>query len=207
MKFVEGGWLPVLLGVIVFTLMSTWLKGRTLLFKRLYPQKGNLEDFMAQKVSQIKQRVPGTAVYLAAPGEGVPNGLMQNIRHNKVLHETVIILSVAMTDRPREASPGRYETHLLEPGFFQVTARFGFMELPDIPRILAACRKQKLLRYDPKDISYFVSRLQPIATERPGMALWREKLFVFMLRNAALAPDFFRIPADDVIELHMKLEI
>jgi KUP system potassium uptake protein len=207
MKFVEGGWLPVLLGVAVFTLMSTWLKGRTLLFKRLYPQKGNLEDFMAQKVSQIKLLVPGTAVYLAAPGEGVPNGLTQNIRHNKVLHETVIILSVAMTDRPREASPDRYEARLLEPGFFQVTARFGFMELPDIPQILAACRKQKLLTYDPKDISYFVSRLEPIATERPGMALWREKLFVFLLRNAALAPDFFRIPADDVIELHMKLEI
>jgi KUP system potassium uptake protein len=207
MKFLEGGWLPVLLGVVVFALMSTWLKGRTLLFKRLYPQKGNLEDFMTQKVAQIKQRVPGTAVYLAAPGEGVPNGLMQNIRHNKVLHETVVILSIAMTDRPRERAAERFEAHLLEPGFYQLTARFGFMELPDIPQILAACRKSKLLTYDPKDISYFVSRLQPVATERPGMALWREKLFVFMLRNAAFASDFFRIPSDDVVELHMKLEI
>ncbi|MDD1649891.1 MAG: potassium transporter Kup [Methylococcaceae bacterium] len=207
MKFVEGGWLPVLLGVVVFTLMSTWLKGRTLLFKRLYPQKGNLADFMTQKVSLIKQRVSGTAVYLAAPGEGVPNGLLQNVRHNKVLHETVIILSVAITDRPREAGTDRYVVQTLAPGFFQATAQFGFMELPDIPQILAACRQRKLLDYDPKDISYFVSRLQPVATARPGMALWREKLFVLMLRNAALASDFFRIPADDVIELHMKLEI
>ena len=88
-----------------------------------------------------------------------------------------------------------------------MTAQFGFMELPDIPQILAECRKRKILDYGPKDISYFVSRLQPVATDRPGMALWREKLFVFMLRNATLAPDFFRIPADDIIELRMKLEI
>lgn len=207
LKFMEGGWLPVLLGILVFTLMSTWLKGRTLLFKRLYPQKGNLADFMTQKVALIQHRVPGTAVYLAAPGEGVPNGLLQNVRHNKVLHETVIILSVAITDRPREAGAERYAVQTLAPGFFLATAQYGFMELPDIPQILSACRERMLLDYYPDDISYFVSRLQPVATARPGMALWREKLFVLMLRNAALAPDFFRIPADDVIELHMKLEI
>jgi KUP system potassium uptake protein len=207
MKFLEGGWLPVLLGLVVFTIMSTWLKGRTIIYKRLYPQKGNLKDFLAQTLAQITSRVAGTAVYLAAPGEGVPNGLLQNVRHNKVLHEKVIILSIAMTDRPREEDRGRHDVDNLGPGIFQLTARFGFMELPDIPKLLATCAKRKLLDYDTEDISYFVSRLKPVPTARPGMALWREKLFVLMLRNAAQAPDLFRIPSVQVVELHMKLEI
>ena len=207
MKFLEGGWLPVLLGAAVFTLMSTWLKGRTIIYKRLYPRKGKLADFLARTLEKITHRVAGTAVYLAAPGEGVPNGLLQNVRHNKVLHETVIILSIAMTDRPREAVHDRYQVETLAPGIFLLTSRFGFMELPDIPRVLAVCGKRQLLEYDARDVTYFVSRLKPVPTKRPGMALWREKLFVFMLRNAAQAPDLFRIPSDQVVELHMTLEI
>ena len=206
-KFLEGGWLPVLLGAVVFTLMTTWLKGRTIVYRRLYPQKARLEDFIQLVVARQPVRVAGTAVYLAAPGEGIPTGLQQNVRHNKVLHETVIILSVVMTDRPKENETDRYAVTPLADGIFRASARFGFMELPDIPLILAECRQRHILEYDPDDITYFVSRLRPIATELPGMALWREKLFVFMLRNAALAPDFFHIPPDDVIELHMKLEI
>lgn len=206
-KVVEGGWLPLLLGLIFFTIMSTWLKGRTLVYKRLYPHKGDLESFLEETMAAIPNRVPGTAVYLAAPGEGIPNGLKQNVRHNKVLHEMGIILSVVMTDRAREEDPKRYEVEKLADGFFRVSASFGFMELPDIPAILRECRNRGLLKFNSKDITYFVSRLQPIATDRPGMALWREKLFVFMLKNAAFAPDFFHIPADDVVELHMRLEI
>ena len=158
---------------------------------------------MAQQLNQVS----GTAVYLAAPGEGVPNGLRQNVRHNKVLHQMVIVLTIQITDRPRESAQDRLTIHPLGEPFFQVTAQFGFMEHPDIPKILKLLSKRHLLPYALEDISYFVSRLQPVASDYPGMALWREKIFVFMLRNAAAAPDFFRIPYEDVVELHMRIEI
>jgi KUP system potassium uptake protein len=207
LKFLEGGWLPVLIGGLIYIVMSTWVKGRTLIYKQLYPQKNNLDAFVEETLARNESRVPGTAVYLAAPGEGIPNGLRQNVRHNKVLHETVIVLSIQTTDLPREPILERISVRPLAPPFFQVTARFGFMEHPDIPRILRLLRKRHVLPHDAKDISYFVSRLQPVATDQPGMALWREKLFIFMLRNAAAAPDFFRIPYEDVVELHMRIEI
>ena len=207
LKFLDGGWLPVLIGALIYTVMSTWTKGRTLIYKRLYPQKNNLEAFVEDTLVRNPHRVAGTAVYLAAPGEGIPNGLKQNVRHNKVLHETIIVLSIQVTDHPREPAMNRITVTPLKPPFFQVSARFGFMEHPDIPRILRLLRINQSLPHDAKDISYFVSRLQPVATTHPGMAIWREKLFIFMLRNAAAAPDFFRIPYEEVVELHMRLEI
>lgn len=207
LKVLEGGWLPMLIGSILYLLMSTWIQGRTLIYKRLYPQKKGLETFVEETLAGDLSRVPGTAVYLAAPGEGVPNGLRQNVRHNKVLHQSLIVLTIQVTDRPREPSKERLTIQALGDPFFQVIARFGFMEHPDIPRILSLLKQRRLLPHEPEDISYFVSRLQPVASDYPGMALWREKMFVFMLRNAAAAPDFFRIPYEDVVELHMRIEI
>ena len=206
-KFMQGGWLPVLIGSFLYLFMSTWIKGRTLIYKRLYPQKNGIQAFVEETLAQQLNQVSGTAVYLAAPGEGVPNGLRQNVRHNKVLHQTVIVLTIQITDRPRESAQDRLTIHPLGEPFFQVTAQFGFMEHPDIPKILKLLSKRHLLPYALEDISYFVSRLQPVASDYPGMALWREKIFVFMLRNAAAAPDFFRIPYEDVVELHMRIEI
>jgi KUP system potassium uptake protein len=207
LKFVDGGWLPVLIGAVLYLLMSTWIQGRTLIYKRLYPQKKGLEDFVEETLASDLSQVSGTAVYLAAPGEGVPNGLRQNVRHNKVLHQTLIVLTIQVTDRPRESAQDRLSIQTLGDPFFRVIARFGFMEHPDIPEILRLLRKRRLLPHISNDISYFVSRLQPVASDYPGMALWREKMFVFMLRNAAAAPDFFRIPYEEVIELHMRIEI
>lgn len=207
LKIVEGGWLPLLIGSVLYLFMSTWVQGRTLIYKRLYPQKQGFETFVEQTLASDLSHVPGTAVYLAAPGEGVPNGLRQNVRHNKVLHQTLIVLTIQVTDRPRELARDRLTIQALGNPFFQVTARFGFMEHPDIPKILRLLRKRRLLPHDPEDISYFVSRLQPVASDYPGMAIWREKMFVFMLRNAAAAPDFFRIPYEEVVELHMRIEI
>jgi KUP system potassium uptake protein len=207
LKFVDGGWLPVLIGAVLYLLMSTWIQGRTLIYKRLYPQKKGLEDFVEETLASDLSQVSGTAVYLAAPGEGVPNGLRQNLKHNKVLHQTLIVLTIQVTDRPRESAQDRLSIQTLGDPFFRVIARFGFMEHPDIPEILRLLRKRRLLPHISNDISYFVSRLQPVASDYPGMALWREKMFVFMLRNAAAAPDFFRIPYEEVIELHMRIEI
>ncbi len=207
LKFMEGGWVPVLIGLIVFILMTTWVKGRDLINRSLMPRKGQLEGFLEMALDTAPLRVDGTAVYLSAPGEGIPNGLLQNFRHNKVLHETVIILSIVTTDRPREGESRRYSHESPHPGIHLLTAHFGFMELPDIPKILSKSSRLFEFKKDPSDISYFVSRLQPVATDLPGMALWREKLFVLMLRNAAQAFDFYQIPSEDVIELHMKIDI
>jgi KUP system potassium uptake protein len=207
LKFVDGGWLPVLIGAVLYLLMSTWIQGRTLIYKRLYPQMKGLEEFVKETLASDLSQVSGTAVYLAAPGEGVPNGLRQNLKHNKVLHQTLIVLTIQVTDRPRESAQDQLSIQTLGDPFFRVIARFGFMEHPCIPEILRLLKKRRLLPHMSDDISYFVSRLQPVASDYPGMALWREKMFVFMLRNAAAAPDFFRIPYEEVIELHMRIEI
>ena len=207
LKFMEGGWVPVLFGLVVFIVMTTWVKGRDLINRSLLPRKGKLEGFLEMALDATPLRVDGTAVYLSAPGEGIPNGLLQNFRHNKVLHETVIILSIVTTDRPRELESSRYTHESPHPGIHLLAARFGFMELPDIPKILSKSSRLFEFNGDPSDISYFVSRLQPVATDLPGMALWREKLFGVMLRNAAQASDFYQIPSEDVIELHMKIDI
>ncbi|BBL77080.1 potassium transporter Kup [Methylomagnum ishizawai] len=207
LKVVEGGWLPLAIGLAAFVVMSTWRRGRSLLFQRLYPQKASMERFMADTVPGMPGRVRGTGVFLAAPGEGIPNALLMNVRHNKILHEEVVVLVVLFTEQPREPEADRYSVQDLGLGFFQVTARFGFMELPAVPRILEECRRRGLLDSGPGDTSYFVSRLRPLPTPAPGMALWREKLFAFMLRNAAHAPDFFQIPAEQVIEINVRVEI
>ena len=207
LKFDDGGWLPVMIAVIVYLLMSTWIQGRKLIYRRIYPQKITLEQFIDQTLAGDICRVSGTAVYLCAPDEGVPNGLSQNVRHNRVVHENVIILTIEMTDHPRVHPEERFKVEQLREPFTVVVARYGFMELPNIPWILRVLKKRRLLPYDMGEISYFVSRLQPVASPYPGMAIWREKLFILMLKNAAAAPDFFQIPFEEVIELHMRIEI
>ena len=207
LKFVEGGWLPVLLGALIYLLMSTWIQGRKLIYRRIYPQKTSLETFVQESLVAGHSRVSGTAVYLCAPDEGVPNGLSQNVRHNKVLHQYILILTIEMLDHPRAHPEERFDIRPLDGPYFSVVARYGFMELPNIPWILMILKKRRLIPEDSGEISYFVSRLQPVASAYPGMALWREKLFVLMLRNAAAAPDFFQIPFEEAIELHMRIEI
>jgi KUP system potassium uptake protein len=193
-------------GVVVYTLMSTWRKGRTLLYKKLYPQARSLAEFLAAISKGLPLRVLGTAVYMAAPGEGVPNALIHNLRHNKVLHEQVIILTILVEDVPRVDPGDRYSLQSLNHNFYTLTARFGFMEFPDVPQLLDECRSLGL-ELKMEETSFFLSRLRVIPTGQPGMALWRERLFAVMLRNAAHATDFFRIPTHRVMELDLRLEI
>ena len=208
LKIKDGGWLPYSLAVIIYTLMATWHRGRALVAKQIL-HKESLSEFLADTVARIPNRVPGTAVFLKAPqkSEEIPNALLKNLKHNKVLHENIIILTIEISKQPREAREYRYAGSVLGTGIYQVTAHFGFMELPDVPRILEECRELGLIQFDRQDTSFFVSRIRPIPTSRRGMALWREKLFAMLRRNAAPAPDFFRIPAEQVIEIDMRLEI
>ncbi|MFH0340593.1 MAG: potassium transporter Kup [Chromatiales bacterium] len=206
LKIAKGGWFPLGVGVVVYTVMSTWRAGRTILFKTLYPKARLLEEFLAGFSKASPPRVPGTAVYMTAPGEGVPHALVYNLRHNQVLHERVILLTILVEDVPRIDRDDRYALQSLEHNFYLLTARFGFMEFPDVPKLLDECRPFGL-KCEINETSFFLSRLRVIPTGKPGMALWRERLFAMMLRNAAHATDFFRIPTHRVMELDLRLEI
>jgi len=206
-KVMAGGWLPLMLGAGILILMFTWIRGRMIVHKRLHPFELDLESFIDNAVKNNILRVPGTAIYLAAPHEGVPSGLMQNLKHYKALHTRTVIMSIVVTDRPTEQDPDRFKVFERSPGFYKLVAHFGFMEFPDMPYVLEFCHERGLLHYEREDTTYFVSRVFPVPTQLPGMAIWREKLFVWMLKNTAFVPDFFHIPADDLVELHMKIEI
>lgn len=206
LKVFEGGWLPLAIGIVVFTLMTTWRSGRELMYKRLLP-KEPWTTFFNETIPTITDHVKGTAVFLTAPREGVPNALLKNVKHNKVLHDRNIILTISVSKRPRESQDKRYVHQALGHQFDLIRARFGFMEIPDVPKILEECKALGLIDFDKTDISYFVSRLRPIPTDRPGMAIWREKLYAVMRRNTSHAPDFFKIPPEQVVELDMQLEI
>jgi KUP system potassium uptake protein len=205
-KIAKGAWFPLIVGATVYTVMTTWRHGRSILYRKLYPQARPLEAFLNAMTANPPLRVPGTAVYMAAPSEGAPHALVQNLRHNKVLHERVVILTILIEDIPRVNGADRYDLHTLAQGFHVLSARFGFMEFPDIPALLLECRALGL-GVDLVETSFFLSRLRVIPTEAPGMALWREHLFAALLRNAAHAPDFFRIPTDRVMELDIRVEI
>jgi KUP system potassium uptake protein len=150
--------------------------------------------------------VPGTAVFMSAPGEGGPHALLHNIKHNKVLHERVIVLTIRIEEDSRVPSAERFTLRDLDLNIQHLTARFGFMEFPDVPRLLT--KAQALgLEYKPMETSFFLSRLRILPTTAPNMALWREKLFAFMMKNASLATDFFGLPTNQVMEFDLRVEI
>jgi KUP system potassium uptake protein len=205
-KLPEGGWFPIVVGGAMFTIMATWRRGRAMLYRKLQPMRIQIDEFLTSIAIEEPPRVEGTAVFMAAPGEGVPHALMHNLKHNKILHERVVILTILVGDVPRIPRQERYELKACSHGFYHLTVRVGFMEFPDVPRMLNECKDLKppcrLM-----ETSFFLSRLRVIATEEPGMALWRERLFAAMVRNAAHATDFFRIPPNRVLEFDLRVHI
>jgi KUP system potassium uptake protein len=206
MKIPDGGWFPLAIGLGLFTVMTTWRMGRILLFRKLAPTRIALDDFLGGLGLNPPQRVPGTGVFLAAPGEGVPLALLNNYKHNKVLHERVIILTMTVAERPRVPFKERYSVSKHPQNFYHVRAEVGFMEFPAVPRLLSDCKAIKPA-CKPEETSYFVSRLRVIASDAPGMAIWRERLFALMAQNAAHATDFFEIPPSRVLELDLRVYI
>ena len=206
-KFLEGGWFPMLVGAVIFTLMTTWQRGREILSRRLREASISLPALIERLEEGSAGRVSGTAVFLTSSPEGVPHTLLHNLKHNKVLHERVILLTVLNEDVPRIPPEERTTAEALGNGFYRVTARFGFIEVPDVPAALAACQGACRVGLDVADTTFFLGRETLIPTPRPGMAIWREKLFVAMSRNASRAMDFFRIPTDRVIELGTQVEL
>ncbi len=204
-KVPHGGWVPLLIGLIIFTLLTTWARGRNLM--RASMAEGSIPiEIFAKSAKNSAARVPGTAIFMASSAAGVPSALLHNIKHNKVLHERVIVLTVLVEDVPFVSESKRLELRDLGEGFYRMTLHYGFLEETDIPTALAAsdmCGG----KFEMMQTSFFLSRQTLIASKTPGMALWREKLFAWMLRNAATAMEFFRLPTNRVVELGSQVEI
>ena len=206
LKIFEGGWFPLVVGAAVFILLSTWKRGREILFQRLRPGAIALEPFIRSITDHPPVRVPGTAVFLTASQEGVPHALLHNLNHNKVLHERVVLLTVRAEDIPHVSDAQRVEAEALGHDFYRLTVHYGFKDEPDLPWALELA-KDKGLEFSLMETSFFLSRQTLVPTEAPGMALWREKLFAAMSRNSASATAFFRIPTNRVVELGTRIEL
>ena len=206
LKILAGGWFPLLLGAVIFTLMTTWKRGRTILAQRLIASARPIEDFVRDTVPTIKFRVPGQAIMLTGRSEGTPPALLHNVRHNKVVHEMVILLTVSTEDIPHIEMNSRVTIDPIGENFFRVSARYGFMDSPHVPEIVKQCQKLGV-NVDPDTATYILGRETVIATEAPGMALWREHLFAFMSRNAQSAMAFFHLPPRQVIEIGVQVQL
>jgi KUP system potassium uptake protein len=206
LKVAHGGWLPLVLGAGIFTLMTTWKTGRRILYERLTARAIPLEQFMTMVGASQPARVPGTAVFMTAQPSGTPPALLHNFRHNKVLHEHVIILMVTTTQVPHVPGPEQVVVRELGHSVWSVVVRYGFMQNPDVPDALQQAREQGL-PFTEDDITFFLGRETILVSDRPGMAKWRERLFVLMSRNAVRATAFFQLPPERVVELGVQVEM
>jgi len=204
-KVPDGGWFPLLMGFTIFTLLTTWARGRALMIERMREAAIPVPVFVKSAVNSAT-RVPGTAVFMTSSAGGVPHALLHNLKHNKVLHERVILLTVKIEDVPYVDPIKRIWFEDLEAGFYRLIVRYGFMEEPDVPAALALATECGA-KFKMMDTSFFLARQTLIASSRPGMAIWREKLFAWMLRNAESAMEFFRLPTNRVVELGSQVEI
>ena len=206
-KIKDGGWYPLMLGAICFVMLTTWYKGRRLLRDRIVNESVQLPDFVHSLLAHPPHRVEGTAVFLTAHIDFVPVALMHNLKHNRVLHERVIFLKLSIWDVPYVRDEERLTVSELGSNIFVVRAVHGFKETPDINVVLTLLEKQNDLTLSLSDTSFFLARDTIVPSNLPGMALWRERLFAWMMQNAAKPSDFFRIPPNRVVELGTKIEI
>jgi KUP system potassium uptake protein len=206
LKIFEGGWVPLILGIALICLMTSWRRGRELLLMRWRQDSMPLAPFLARlPVSRGITRVPGLAVFLTGNQDYVPTSLLHNLKHNKVLHEKVMFVTVQTTDRPEEAADERATVELLVPNIHRVILRYGFMESPNIPRALEDLGPES--GFDPMQASYFLGREVLVPGMEPNISWWRRWLFLWLARNAVPATEFFRIPSDRVVELGTRIAI
>ena len=204
-KVPDGGWFPLVIGLIGFTGLTTWSRGRALMQERLRDSSMPMEVFI-KSAAAAATRVPGTAVFMTTSPVGVPQALLHNLKHNKILHERIMILTVVIDEVPYVSDEDRIGVKDLGGGFYRILIRYGFMQEIDIPAVL-----KKVENCGPKlkmmETSFFLSRQTLLASDKPGMAIWREHLFSWMMRNAESAMDFFKLPTNRVVELGSQVEI
>jgi len=204
-KIPEGGWLPLFIAFCVFVGMDTWRRGRRVHLEKVRSESLPLSLFL-ERADKSTVRVAGLGVFLSSRTDVVPGALLHNLKHNKVLHERNVLLTVETLDTPTAEPDETVEVEGLGNDFYKVTLRFGFTEDADVPARLAGIESCGL-PFDMMDTTFFLSRESIVATDRPGMALWRDKIFAFMSRNALPATAFFRIPGNRLIELGTQVEI
>jgi KUP system potassium uptake protein len=205
-KVPDGAWLAVVIAGVVFILSTTWKRGRGILAERLRTQTFPLDLFLSNVGSNPPMRVPGVAVFMTGNPEGTPAALMHNLKHNKVLHQKVILLSVTTAEVPHVSDEERVEVQPLEHGLYRVVARYGFMENPDVPALFGLL-KEKGLGLRMMETTFFLGRETLIPSRKPGMALWREAVFAWMSRNAHAATAYFNLPPNRVVELGAQIEL
>jgi KUP system potassium uptake protein len=205
-KVAQGGWFPLVVAAAVFSLMTTWRRGRRILNDRLAVDVLPVDLFLESIAKNPPTRVPGTAVFMSRTSDGIPVALLHNLKHNKVLHKRVVFLTVETEEIPHVSSRKRVSIQTLSDGFYRIILRYGFMQDPDVPGDLGRV-KEPGLECPPGDTTYFLGKETVIATKDRGMALWREKLFGVMTRNARNAAFFFRLPPNRVVELGAQIEL
>lgn len=206
LKLPEGGWVPLILGLFLLGLMTSWKRGRDLLLARWRADSLMLSSFLSRLPNSRIVRVPGTAVFLTGTPEYVPAALLHNLKHNKVLHERVLFVTVQNLDVPDVGHETRMAVTELAPNIHRVLVRYGFMEIPNLPRDLIGLRNQGVA-FDPMQASYFLGRETLVQAAVPRMPRWRVFLFLLMARNATSAVEFFQIPSDRVVELGVRITI
>jgi KUP system potassium uptake protein len=206
-KIPQGGWFPLLVGVVIFTLLTTWKKGRQILNERVFHRVLPRDMFLESITTRPPVKVPGTAVFMYNDPRGTPPALLHNLKHNKVLHEQVVFLSVRTAEVPYVTESERMSIEKIADGFHQVVLNYGFMEDAHVPRALGKIKSSQV-SFKPMETTYFLGRETLIPSKRRrGMWLWREKLFSVMSRNARSAASFFRLPPNRVVELGAQVEL
>nr|WP_251369582.1 potassium transporter Kup [Polynucleobacter sp. AP-Elch-400A-B2] len=206
-KIKDGGWYPLFLGLLIFTCLITWYRGRKLLRDKLIAGSIHLQEFVAGLLAHPPHRVEGTAIFLTAHIDYVPIAMLHNLKHNRVMHERIFFVKLSTWDVPYVNDQERLSINDLGGNIFLVRAVYGFKESPDINKVLSLLSEQKNIEFNLMDTSFFVARDTIVPSANPGMALWREKLFGWMMQNAAKPSDFFKIPTNRLVELGAKVEI
>jgi KUP system potassium uptake protein len=206
LKIPSGGWFPLILGLAMVTIMLTWRTGRSLVASNLKRNAIEIGDFLQSLFLDPPPRVAGTAIFFRPAGDGVPQAMLHNLRHNKVLHERTVFLTVIDADIPAIPESQRIKVEVLGHACYQVNVYYGFKDERDIPLALESCKAYGL-EFEPMETSFFIGRQNVIPVVGVGMALWRESLFATMSRMSRDAADYFRVPPNRVIELGVQVEI
>jgi len=206
LRFDDGGWLPVAAAIVAYTLMSTWQEGRRTLNWMISKEQMPVRDFLSMLEKQPPQRVTGTAVYLASEAGGMPRALLNNLRFNHVLHDRIVLLTFVRPEVPYVAPEERIEIQTLGPGLYRISARYGFMESPNVVSALRGA-EEKGLGYQPEQTVYVVGRENPVFTTGSGMPLWRKRIFAFMGRNSQLAAVHYGVPPHRLLELSSQVKL
>jgi KUP system potassium uptake protein len=205
-KIADGGWFPLAVGMLIYSMMSTWRIGRRVLSEKLAAQAMSIDDFLQQLATNKIPRVPGTAIFMSRNPDGIPTTLLHNIKHNKVVHKNVVLMTVETEDRSHLAGHERYDWKDLGHGVYRLMLHFGFMEDQDIPVVLDRLATEPV-SFNSMTTSYFLGRETLIPTRHTKMAIWREHIFAWMMRNSSSASVFFNLPANQVIELGAQVEL